>query len=53
MADNVFGKKTEMTPPMRQYVSPRESKSQKAQYESGGKPGFRKDVKIPMKHKEK
>ena len=43
---------TEVSPPMRSYVSPRESKSQKAQYKSGGKPGFRKDVKTPMKHKE-
>jgi hypothetical protein len=29
----------------------REAKSQKAQYFSGHKPGNRKDVKVPIKHK--
>ncbi len=43
---------TEATPPMKAFISPRESKSQKAQYQSGGKPGLRKDVKKPMKRKE-
>lgn len=61
MADDIFRNKkdfareeftTEMTLPMRPYVSPRESKSQKAQYLSGGGPGFRKDVKTPIKYKE-
>ncbi|MBZ4644716.1 MAG: hypothetical protein PWR27_1872 [Petroclostridium sp.] len=60
MADDIFRNKkdfaraeftTEVSPPMRPYISPREAKSQKAQYESGGGPGLRKDVKIPIKYK--
>lgn len=61
MADDIARSKEELEreallregkPFMRTLVSPRESKSQKAQYQSGGKPGLRKDVKTPMKHKE-
>lgn len=43
---------TETARLMRSVVSPRESKSQKAQYKSGGKPGFRNDVITPMEEKE-
>jgi|GEM_PF-873914 len=63
MADDIFRNKkdfareeftTEITNPglMRSMVSPREAKSQKAQYDSGGKPGLRKDVKTNIKYKQ-
>lgn len=32
-------------------VRPREARSQKSQLKSGYRPGSRKDVKIPIKHK--
>ena len=61
MADDIYRNKkdfarqefsTEVTLPLRTTVSPREAKSQKAQYDSGGGPGFRKDVKLNISHKE-
>ncbi|WHH60385.1 hypothetical protein [Petroclostridium sp. X23] len=62
MADDIFRNKKDFARQefsteidqgfMRPHVSPREAKSQKAQYQSGGGPGFRKDVKIAMEYKE-